>query len=277
MANVKKVGICQTKVLSDKQANIFNAEAYIIKAAQAGCHLVILPEMFNCPYQTELFPSYAERFPDGETIAWLSQIAAQQGIVLVGGSVAEHATKSKIYNTSFIFDEKGALVARHRKIHLCDVNVDGIPPVQESATLEPGEQMTVVQAAGIKFGVGICYDIRFPELSRAMVLSGATLLIFPAAFSIVTGSVHWELLMKSRAVDNQAFVIGAAPARTKGAEYQTWGHSMVVDPWGTVLAEADEKETLLTVEFDLDMTKDVRRKLPLLEHRRPDLYKAFCK
>ncbi|MDQ0889805.1 omega-amidase [Paenibacillus sp. V4I9] len=272
MANIKKIGICQLRVSSDKPQNIINAEAYVKKASQAGCHLVILPEMFNCPYQTELFPKYAEYYPDGETIAWLSKIAAQEGIVVVGGSIPEHATDNKIYNTSFIFDEKGTLVGRHRKMHLCDVHVDGSPAVQESSTLEPGADITVVNAGGLNFGVGICYDIRFPELSRSMVLNGATVLIFPAAFGIVTGSAHWELLMRSRAVDNQAFVIGAAPARTSGAEYQTWGHSMIVDPWGNIVATTDEKETLLIAEIDIEMTKDIRSKLPLLKHRRPHFY-----
>lgn len=271
------LGICQLAVTADKALNISKAEAMITSAAKANCQVAILPEMFNCPYQAELFKQYAEIYPEGDTFKMLAQVAAKQNIVVVGGSVPERDEKGNIYNTSFIFNEKGSLVGRHRKIHLFDIDIAGGTAFKESSILSPGQDITLVKAAGLTLGVGICYDIRFPELSRLMTLAGADLLIFPAVFGMTTGPVHWELLMRSRAVDNQVFVVGAAPANFSGAAYQTYGHSMVVDPWGKVLSVADAEENMITVEINLEVINKVREELPLLKHRRVDIYEVCHK
>lgn len=272
-----KLGICQMFVTADKNINISKAKSMIESAAAAGCQVAILPEMFNCPYQTELFPQYAEIYPEGETLGMLAQTAAESKIVVVGGSVAERDENNNIYNTSFIFDKNGDLLGRHRKIHLFDVNIQGGTVCRESSSLSAGQEMTVVSTTGVKFGVGICYDIRFPELSRMMTLAGAELLIYPAVFGWTTGPAHWELLMRSRAIDNQVFVVGAAPACTPGAPYQAYGHSMVVDSWGDILAMAGSEETMMTVEIDLNKMYTVRQQLPLLKHRRSDVYQKYHK
>lgn len=266
------LAVCQLAVTPDKALNISKAEAMIQAAAKDNCQVVILPEMFNCPYEAELFTQYAEHYPEGATIKMLSQAAAKEKIVVVGGSVPEIDEYGNIYNTSFIFNEDGSLLGRHRKLHLFDVNIKGGTVFKESSILSPGQETTVVKAAGLTMGIGICYDIRFPELSRLMTLAGAQLLIFPAVFGMTTGPAHWELLMKSRAIDNQVFVVGAAPAKLSGASYQVYGHSTVVDPWGNIVSMADSEETMLVVEIDLAVINKVRAELPLLQHRRTDLY-----
>jgi omega-amidase len=266
------LAVCQLAVTPDKALNISKAEAMIQKAAKANCRVAILPEMFNCPYEAELFTQYAENYPGGDTFTMLSQTAAKQNIVVVGGSVPEKDDCGNIYNTSFIFNEKGSLLGRHRKVHLFDVDIKDGTVFKESSILSPGQDITLVQAAGLTMGVGICYDIRFPELSRLMTLAGAQILIFPAAFGMTTGPAHWELLMKSRAIDNQVFVVGAAPAKLSGAPYQAYGHSIVVDPWGKIVSMAEFEETMLVVEIDLAIINKVRAELPLLQHRRTDLY-----
>jgi omega-amidase len=266
------LAVCQLAVTPDKALNISKAEVMIQEAAKANCQVAILPEMFNCPYEAELFTQYAEHYPEGATFKMLSQAAAKEKIVVVGGSVPEIDECGNIYNTSFIFNEKGSLLGRHRKVHLFDVDIKGGTVFKESSILSPGQETTVVKAAGLTMGIGICYDIRFPELSRLMTLAGAQLLIFPAAFGMTTGPAHWELLMKSRAIDNQVFVVGAAPAKLSGAPYQAYGHSIVVDPWGNIVSMADSEETMLVVEIDLTIINKVRAELPLLQHRRTDLY-----
>ncbi len=268
------VGICQLGVVADKQANIDKARHMISEAVAGGSRLVVLPEMFNCPYQSELFHKYAEAYPDGPTITMLAETAAKHKIVLVGGSIPERDEDGKIYNTSFIFDEAGKLIGRHRKTHLFDVAIKGGTVFQESKTLAAGNDVTLVKTSLGTIGVAICYDVRFPELARAMVLKGAEILIYPAAFGPVTGPAHWELLMRARAVDNQVYVIGAAPAFNAAAEYKAHGHSMIVDPWSRVLAIANEAETVMLGKIDFRTVDRVREELPLLKHRRTELYKV---
>lgn len=266
------IGICQLAVTLDKALNIRNAERMLKAAAKEKCQVAILPEMFNCPYQAELFSRYAETYPDGDTFTMLSQTAAQERMVVVGGSIPERDEYGNLYNTSFIFDEQGSLLGRHRKIHLFDVEIAGGTVFKESSILSAGQDVTVINAAGLTLGIGICYDIRFPELSRLMALAGAKILIFPGVFGMSTGPAHWELLMRSRAVDNQVFVAGVTPANFPEASYKVYGHSMVVDPWGRIVSVADDKEKLLIVEIDLEILNKVRRELPLLQHRRTDVY-----
>ena len=270
--SVFTVGICQIGVVTDKRANIDKARRMIGEAAASGSRLVVLPEMFNCPYQSDLFPQYAESYPDGPTITMLSECAAEHNIILVGGSIPERDAAGNIYNTSFIFDEKGKLIGHHRKIHLFDVNIKGGTVFQESKTLAAGNSMTVVNTSLGTLGIGICYDVRFPELARSMALKGAQILIYPAAFGPVTGPAHWELLMRSRAVDNQVYVIGAAPALNAAAEYKAYGHSMLIDPWSRILSVANAEETIITGKIDLRTLVRVREELPLLRHRKPELY-----
>ena len=241
------------------------------QAAAQGTDLVTLPEIWNGPYQQDMFPSFAEpRF--GPSWQLLSNLAAQYGIWLSGGSIAERED-GKVYNTAYVFDRGGREVARHRKMHLFDINVTGGQHFMESKTLSAGSQVTVFDTEFCKMGLCICYDARFPELFRLMVDGGAKLILVPAAFNMTTGPAHWELLFRQRAVDNQVFCVGTSPARDEAASYHAWGHSIVTDPWGRVVTQLEEGEALRTVELDLELADQIRAQLPLLAHRRKDVYR----
>lgn len=265
------LAICQMRVGDDKASNLATAEKMIGRAASDGARLVVLPEVFNSPYQSERFPDYAEPYP-GLTSAFLANCSARYGIYLVGGSIIEKDEAGRLYNTSYIFNPQGELLGRHRKLHLFDVDIAGGIAFRESDTLSPGHQVTVINSGSLCFGVMICFDVRFPELARRCVLDGAQMLIIPAAFNTVTGPAHWEILMRTRAVDNQCYVMAASPARNPEASYQAWGHSMIIDPWGRIMAEADIDEEILAAEIDFARIKRVRTEMPLLAQRRPELY-----
>ena len=270
MNKTLKVGICQMKVFDDKEANLVSASRMIKEAAADGCRLVILPEMFNCPYAAGYFPVYAEFIP-GKTSTELGDLSRESNIYLVAGSIPER-DEGQIFNTSLVFDPAGEIIAKHRKMHLFDVDIPGGITFFESETLSPGQEVTTFATTFGTMGLAICYDMRFPELARAMVLQSANVIIYPAAFNQVTGPLHWEILLRSRAIDNQVFVIAASPANHPESVYAAYGHSMAVDPWGKVIAEAGSGEMLLVTEINLELVDKVRNEIPVLKHRRPELY-----
>ena len=255
----------------DKKANVDKAVSFIKMAAAAGADIVALPEMFSCPYSNKYFRDYAET-EDGETVQRLSAVAKEEKIYLVGGSIPE-LDSDKVYNTSFIFGKNGEVLAKHRKVHLFDIDVEGGIRFMESDTLTPGENVTVFDTEFCKVGVAICYDVRFPEMTRKMALEGAKLVILPAAFNMTTGPVHWDLTMRARALDNQLYFAAVSPARDMEGPYQAWGNSCIADPWGQFAAHTDETEGILFGEIDLDRVEKIRNELPLLKHRRPEIYK----
>ena len=272
-----KAAILQTKVFAEKEKNIRQLEEILACGKTEGADLVTLPEMFACPYETGNFPLYAE--PEGGP-SWqaLSALAKKHHIYLSAGSMpefgpgAEGQTGRRVYNTAYVFDRGGRQIGKHRKAHLFDINVTGGQCFRESDTLSPGNQITCFDTEFGKVGLCVCYDFRFPETARLMAQDGAKLILVPAAFNMTTGPVHWELMFRQRAVESQCYVIGTAPARDVESSYISWGHSIAVDPWGTVLAQMDEKEGIRLVEFDFDYLEKVRQELPLLKHRRTDLY-----
>lgn len=271
-----KIGVCQMPVVKSKEQNISKARSMIKEAAAGGCSLVILPEMFNCPYNSSLFPEYAESYPEGSTLKMLSAAASEEKIYLVGGSIPERE-ENIIYNTSFVFGPRGELLAKHQKVHLFDVDLPDGLSFHESRTLGAGKNITVVKTDLCTLGVAVCYDIRFPELIRLMALMGAEIVILPAAFNMNTGPAHWELLLRTRAVDNQVFIAGASSARDTEASYVSYGNSLIADPWGKIIAQAGEKEMILYGDIDLQVLKETREALPLLKHRRTDLYELRTK
>lgn len=270
-----KVAVCQMQVTAEKNKNLETAQLMIEKAVINKAKLVVLPEIFNSPYQANLFPEYAEEYPS-TTTNFLSSIAKKHKICIIGGSIPERDGNS-IYNTCYVFNELGLLVNKYRKIHLFDIDIPDKITFKESDTLSAGDDLPLFEWQGLKFGVIICYDCRFPELSRILAAKGAQIIFIPGAFNMTTGPLHWELLMRSRAIDNQLFVVAASPARNLNASYLAWGHSMIVDPWGTIVAEADEKETILLADIDLAIIDTVRTNLPLLKQRREDLYYSMAK
>lgn len=273
MDRIIDTAICQMQTGKDKNANLDKA-AQMIKAAAKKANLLILPEIFNAPYQTDLLPDYAEPVP-GPTTKMLSELAREQQVLLVGGSIAEIDADGKIYNSSCIFAPDGKMIGCHRKLHLFDIHIPDQIVFKESDVFTAGHDLQTFTCDELTFTVMICYDIRFPELARQAALSGSNLIIIPAAFNLTTGPAHWELLMRTRALDNQMFLAAASPARNPAASYQAWGHSLIVDPWGTILAEAGTGEEIIYARIDLEKLAKVRAELPLLQHRRPELYRKI--
>ena len=273
-----KIAAIQMSTVADKMENVRTVKTYLEKIKDENPDFVILPEMFCCPYQTENFPIYAEK-EGGPVWQQLSGYAKQYGIYLIGGSMPEKDAEGNVYNTSYIFDREGKQIGKHRKVHLFDIDVKGGQTFKESDTLTAGDSDTVFDTEFGKIGVMLCFDIRFPELSRMMVNDGAKVIFVPAAFNMTTGPAHWELSFRTRALDNQIYMVGCAPARDVSAGYISWGHSIVTDPWGTVLDILDEKEGILLTELDMDYENQVREELPLLKSRREDLYRLekLCK
>ena len=275
--NTIKIALCQMNVVDNKEKNIEKAIQMIKESKKQGADLAVLPEMFNCPYENEKFIEYAERLEDSKTLNEIANVAKEENIHVLAGSVPElerddeKGTES-IYNTSVFFDNAGKPLGKHRKMHLFDIDVKGKIYFKESDTLSAGNDFTVIKTDLARIGIGICYDIRFVELSRIMALNGAEILIFPGAFNLTTGPAHWELLFRSRALDNQVYAIGVAPALDKDASYNSYGHSIAVNPWGEVIEELDYSEELKIVEIDLDEIKRVREEIPVLKNRRVDLY-----
>jgi predicted amidohydrolase len=270
-----KIAVCQMTVSEDKMQNVDKAESMIREAVENGAQVIVLPEMFNCPYENKYFPLYAEVYP-GKTTERLSLLASELNVYLVAGSIPEQKDDI-IYNSSFIFDPKGQLIGRHRKMHLFDIDVEGGIRFKESDTLGYGEDITVIDTAFGKIGIAICYDMRFPEMMRLMALEGAEVIVVPAAFNMTTGPAHWDIIIKARALDNQVYFVAASPARNMEASYHAYGHSSIIGPWGDVIAQADAQETILYGEVDLDRVKKVRKELPLLQHRRTALYDVIRK
>jgi predicted amidohydrolase len=199
-------------------------------------------------------------------------LAKSYKIHLVAGSMPERDAENRIYNTSYVFDRNGRQIGKHRKMHLFDIHIENKQQFKESDTMTAGDQATVFETEFCKIGLCICYDIRFPELFRLMVGQGAKIIVVPGAFNMTTGPAHWELLFRTRAVDNQVFMIGVAPARNAEAGYISWGHTIMVGPWGNVIGQMDEKEGYILHELDLSQVGKVRTELPLLLHRRSDIY-----
>ena len=266
-----KLAIVQLRTELNRAETMEKAEGRIREAARNGAEIAVLPEMFSCPYAGKYFREYAALGHE-DTVKELSRWARENSVLLVGGSIPELA-EGKLYNTCFVFDEKGEQIARHRKVHLFDVDLPGMR-FRESDTFVPGEEITTFETRWGTMGAAICFDVRFPELFRAMARRGAQVLFLPAQFNQKTGPAHWELSLRARAVDNEVFAVGASAARFDGFSYESWGHSMVVDPFGEVLARCGEEETILYADLDLARIDEVRSQLPTFLHLREELYEV---
>jgi len=265
-----KTALCQMAGSFKKEESMAKAKKMVGEAAEKGADVICLPEMWNCPYSNDYFREYSEG-QAGRTVDFMSSLAKDNGIYLIGGSIPE-IDDDMVYNTSFVFGRDGAMIGKHRKAHLFDIDVkDGIR-FMESDTLTPGDSATVFDTEYGKIGLAICYDIRFPELSRKMALSGAKVIYLPGAFNMTTGPVHWGLSIRARALDNQVYFAACSPARDADGVYVAYGHSSVSDPWGKIIASAEEKEEIVFADIDTDYVDSVREQLPLLKHRRPELY-----
>ncbi|MDP8949023.1 MAG: carbon-nitrogen hydrolase family protein [Actinomycetota bacterium] len=255
----------------EKAENFETAEGLIRRAVSAGAELIALPELWSCHGLEEVYEENAEPVP-GPTTEFLGGLARELGVHVLGGSILEgELGAERLFNTSTFFDPSGALVAAYRKIHLFDVKAPDREYL-ESRTIAPGREIVTAQAGATTLGLSVCYDLRFPELYRLLALEGAEVLAVPAAFTLQTGKDHWELLLRARAVENQAFVLAPAQWGQKADGRWTHGRSMVVDPWGTVLATCPDRDGYALATLDLDYLERFRTEFPALANRQPEAY-----
>ncbi|HKH14849.1 MAG TPA: carbon-nitrogen hydrolase family protein [Solirubrobacterales bacterium] len=266
----------QLNSTGDKASNLATAERLVRAAAADGADLVVLPEKWNLLGDAEVLREGAEPL-GGPTISAAGSWAQELGIHLVAGSIAERVEGNrKLFNTSVLVGPDGELHARYRKIHMFDVDVGGVS-YRESDNEEPGDEIVAAAIGeslpGVTLGMTVCYDLRFPELYRILAVRGATVLTVPSAFTFETGKDHWEVLLRARAIENQAFVVAPNQVGEAPPHYRSYGHSMIVDPWGAVLAEAPDGECFVTADLDLEVEDRVRATLPSLANRRPGSYR----
>jgi len=281
-----KLALVQLATGASKKDNLASARSKVLEASRAGAKIIVLPECFNSPYGTQFFPKYAETLlpsppseSQSETFHALSKLAAEAKAYLVGGSIPEYETDSKkYYNTSLTFDPEGKLLATHRKVHLFDIDIPGKISFHESEVLSPGNKVTLIDLPEYgRIGLAICYDVRFPELATIAARSGAFLLLYPGAFNLTTGKLHWELQARARAMDNQVYVGLCSPARDMEATYNAWGHSMVVNPNAEIVVEADENEGVVYAELTNEKIEETRKGIPIYGQRRFDVYPDVSK
>jgi predicted amidohydrolase len=265
----------QLQSTNDRGRNLEAADRLTRAAAADGAELVVLPERLDLRGSAEDYAAGAETLEQARPLEWASHTARELGIDLVAGSIAERREgHDRVANTSIHVGPDGELKAVYRKIHMFDVEVGGVE-YRESQHSEPADEIVLSEAAdGTKLGLTVCYDLRFPELYRILALNGARIVTVPANFTRVTGQAHWEVLLRARAIEDQVFVIAPGQAHGPGPEGDSYGNSMIVDPWGEILARADgESETFVAADLDLARQEEIREKLPSLANRVPGAYR----
>ena len=273
MADLLRVACVQMTSGPEKAANLEKAEKLVARAAATGADVVVLPEKWNAIGEADTLHAAAEPLEGGETVETMAGWARARGITLVGGSIAElREGHEKLSNTSIAFGPDGEILGVYRKIHLFDVEVEG-NVYRESEAEEPGEEPVVVRGEGWPIGLTVCYDIRFPELYRILALEGAELVTVPAAFTVPTGRDHWHVLMRARAIENQYYVAAPGQVGETRPGKPSYGRSLIVDPWGIVLAQAPDEETVISAELDRARLQRIREKLPSLKNRQADAYR----
>jgi predicted amidohydrolase len=258
---------------SDIARNVDAAVGLVHEAADRGAQYVQVPEYFNFLGPFSGFANAAETVP-GDTTRRMSEVATARQVTLHLGSLLERSPiEGKFYNTSVVIGPNGAIIATYRKVHLFDVNVPGAIIHRESDVIAPGEEIVIARLDGYALGLSVCFDVRFPELYRKLALAGADVIAIPAAFNAVTGLAHWDLLVRSRAIENHAFVVAAAQSGTTAEGIATYGHSLIVDPWGEVLAQAtSDGPEVVTATLELEEVDRRRSQISVMDFRRPDVY-----
>jgi deaminated glutathione amidase len=265
----------QFSARADKSENIELMAPLVAEAAGRGADIVLLPEKWNAWMDGPRLRPLAERLDGGDTVDAMAGWARDHGINLIGGSIAIVADDESVHNVSIAFDRTGERVAAYTKIHLFDVDVGGFS-YRESDGTAPGSELVTAELDGTTVGLTVCYDLRFPELYRALAVErGARILTIPSNFTLHTGMAHWEVLLRARAIENQAFVLATGQHGTPGGlDKPSYGHSMIVDPWGTILAQAPDGDGVIVADLDLAAQASIRERLPALLHIRPDLYRS---
>lgn len=258
----------QMLAIPDKVVNLRQAKDRIREAASRGAQVVALPEVFNWRGDKHEERANAESI-SGPTASLMRELAREHGLYLLSGSFLEEiADNTKVYNTSLLLDPEGNIAARYRKIHLFDVALERGVCSMESETRQFGEDIVVAETAICPMGLTICYDLRFPELYRALVDKGAEIIFIPSAFTALTGEAHWEPLLRARAIENQVYIIAPNQIGHNPKSFATYGNSMIVDPWGRIVARSSDRPGVIFAEIDLDYLAKVRRELPSLSHRK---------
>ncbi|RMG50899.1 MAG: carbon-nitrogen hydrolase family protein [Acidobacteria bacterium] len=265
---VALVQICSTE---DVRRNCARALEWIEAAAQRGARWVLFPEN-TCYIRGENDPvSWSEPL-DGPIVESFCRAAQRWGIYVLLGSMPEPIPGStKVYNTSLLIGPEGDILAAYRKLHLFDAVLPDGRVLSESRFVEKGDDLALAHVDGVTVGLSICYDLRFPELYRALTVAGAEVLTVPSAFTVPTGQAHWEILLRSRAIENQAFVLAPAQTGQHTSSRRSYGHSMIIDPWGRVIAAVGQEETVVEAELEMDQVRQIRRRMPCLRHRRFDI------
>jgi predicted amidohydrolase len=262
----------QLKSTDDKGRNLEIAERLVREAAADGAELIGLPEKWNLLGSSAALLEGAEPL-EGPTLTAAREWARELGVHLLAGSIAERiAGQERLFNTSVLIGPQGDDLAAYRKIHMFDVEVGGVE-YRESEHEQGGEEIVTASLGDLELGLTVCYDLRFPELYRILAVRGARVITVPSAFTAPTGRAHWEVLLRARAIENQAFVIAPNQVGEAPPHYDSYGHSAIVNPWGTVLAEAPDEECYVAAELDLAEQERIREKLPSLANRRPDAYR----
>jgi len=252
----------------DKAANLKEAQHWVRQAAGQGAQVIALPEVFIWRGSKKFERESAEEIP-GPSSKALAELAHELKIHLLAGSILEAIPgNDKAYNTSLLFDPNGRMLASYRKIHLFDVDLANGVSLRESDTRAHGAQIVTARTDLCVVGLSVCYDLRFPELYRGLAKNGAQLIFVPSAFTAYTGEAHWRALLRARAIENQAYVIAPDQFGKNPKSFEAHGHSMIVDPWGKVLAELADGPGVITAEIDLEYLANVRAELPALNHRR---------
>jgi predicted amidohydrolase len=273
VADLLRVACVQLCSGPDKARNLERAEALVARAAAGGADVVVLPEKWNGIGDAEALHGLAEPLEGGESVEAMAGWARRGAITLVGGSITERRDgHEKLSNTCCVLDPDGSLAAVYRKIHLFDVEVGG-QVYRESEAEEPGGEPIVATGEGWPIGLTICYDLRFPELFRILTLQGAELVTVPAHFTTPTGKDHWHVLLRARAIENQVFVAAAAQVGETMPGRPAYGRSLIADPWGIVIAQAPDEETVISAELDRARLREIRAKLPSLANRQPEAYR----
>jgi predicted amidohydrolase len=261
----------QLNSTDDKDRNLEVAERLVRAAAKDGAELVAMPEKWNVLGSTEALLGGAEPL-EGPSTSEARGWARELGIHLVAGSFAERLPdQEKLFNTSVLIGPDGAIEATYRKIHMFDVEVGGVT-YRESEHEEPGKEIVIGQAGEVPVGMTVCYDLRFPELYRILAVRGARVVVIPSAFTLHTGKDHWEVLLRARAIENQVFVVAPGQIGEAPPHYQSYGRSMILDPWGVVLATAPDEQCFVAADLDFALQDRVRATLPSLANRRPAAY-----
>lgn len=269
-----RTAVIQLNSRDNVAENMATVARFLDRAAEMGAQFVCLPEFWTYMGPYAGFDAAAQSIP-GPAIELLQEKARKHNMIVHGGSIIERHSDlpEKFSNTSVLINRDGEIVARYRKIHLFDVQLANGEKHYESERIEPGSEVVTAEVDGITFGLSVCYDLRFPELYRSLALRGAQILLVPAGFTLYTGRDHWEVLLRARAIENLCYVVAPGHVGSYPPNRQCFGRSMIVDPWGLVLAQAQDMPTVILSEIDLERIHYARTQIPCLEHRRPDAYR----